>query len=29
MADWMASYHQNVDDIRREQELKDVKPKSE
>ena len=29
MADWMASYHQNVDDIRREQELKDTKPKTE
>jgi len=29
MADWMASYHQNVDDIRREQELKDREPKSE
>jgi hypothetical protein len=29
MADWMASYHQNVDDIRREQELKNTKSKSE
>jgi CRP-like cAMP-binding protein/uncharacterized membrane protein YdbT with pleckstrin-like domain len=29
MADWMAAYHQNVDDIRREQELKDARPKNE
>ena len=29
MADWIASYHQNVDAIRREQELKDTKPKTE
>jgi CRP-like cAMP-binding protein len=29
MADWMASYHQNVDDIRREQELKDARSKTE
>jgi CRP-like cAMP-binding protein len=29
MADWMAAYHQNVEDIRREQELKDAKSKSE
>ncbi len=28
MADWMAAYHQNVDEIRREQERKDIKPKS-
>lgn len=29
MADWMAAYHQNVDDIRREQERKDTNPKTE
>ena len=29
MADWMAAYHQNVDDFRREQELKEAKSKSE
>jgi hypothetical protein len=29
MADWMAAYHQNVDDIRREQELKDSRSKTE
>jgi hypothetical protein len=29
MADWMASYHQNVEDIRREQELKNARPKTE
>jgi len=29
MADWMASYHQNVDEIRREQELKNAKSKNE
>ena len=29
MADWMAAYHQNVDDIRREQELKDTESKTE
>jgi CRP-like cAMP-binding protein len=29
MADWMAAYHQNVDDIRREQELKGTGPKTE
>ena len=29
MADWMAAYHQNVDDIRREQELKDAESKTE
>lgn len=29
MADWMAAYHQNVDNIRREQELKDKEPKNE
>jgi len=29
MADWMASYHQNVDDIRREQELKETNSKNE
>jgi len=29
MADWMASYHQNVDEIRREQELKNARPKTE
>jgi CRP-like cAMP-binding protein len=29
MADWMAAYHQNVDDIRREQELKDARSKTE
>jgi len=29
MADWMAAYHQNVDDIRREQELKEMKSKTE
>jgi len=28
MADWMAAYHQNVDDIRREQELKDTESKN-
>jgi hypothetical protein len=28
-ADWMATYHQNVDEIRREQELKDTRPKTE
>ncbi len=29
MADWMAAYHQNVDEFRREQERKDAKPKNE
>ena len=29
MADWMATYHQNVDEIRREQELKDANQKTE
>jgi len=29
MADWIASYHQNVEDLRREQELKDVKSKND
>jgi CRP-like cAMP-binding protein len=29
MADWMASYHQNVDDIRREQERKETNSKNE
>jgi hypothetical protein len=29
MADWMASYHQNVDEIRREQELKNARSKTE
>jgi len=29
MADWMAAYHQNVEDIRREQELKNTGPKTE
>jgi hypothetical protein len=29
MADWMAAYHQNVDDIRREQELKDTNQETE
>ena len=29
MADWMAAYHQNVDEIRREQELKGIRPKTE
>jgi CRP-like cAMP-binding protein len=29
MADWIASYHQNVDEIRREQELKNVRSKTE
>jgi hypothetical protein len=29
MADWMAAYHQNVEDIRREQELKNARPKTE
>jgi hypothetical protein len=29
MADWIASYHLNVDDIRQEEELRDTKPKSE
>jgi hypothetical protein len=29
MADWMVAYHQNVDDIRREQELKDTNQKNE
>ena len=29
MAEWIASYHQNVEDIRSEQELKDTKPKKE
>ena len=29
MADWIASYHQNVDALHREQELKDTKPKTE
>ena len=29
MADWMAAYHQNVDEIRREQELKNTRPKTE
>lgn len=29
MANWMASYHQNVDEIRREQELKNANQKSE
>jgi CRP-like cAMP-binding protein len=28
MADWMAAYHQNVDEFRREQELKDTESKS-
>jgi hypothetical protein len=28
MADWMAAYHRNVDDIRREQELKDTESKN-
>ncbi|MFZ5909866.1 MAG: cyclic nucleotide-binding domain-containing protein [Chloroflexota bacterium] len=29
MADWMAAYHTNVEEFRREQEEKDAKPKSE
>jgi len=29
MADWIASYHQNVDDLRREQELRDTSTNSE
>jgi hypothetical protein len=29
MADWMAAYHQNVENIRREQELKNTRPKTE
>jgi CRP-like cAMP-binding protein len=29
MADWMASYHQNVDEFRREQELRDTGSKTE
>jgi hypothetical protein len=29
MADWIASYHQNVEDLRREQELRDTGPKTE
>jgi hypothetical protein len=29
MADWMAAYHRNVDEIRLEQELKNTKPKTE
>ncbi len=29
MADWIASYHQNVDTLRREQELRDKRPKTE
>lgn len=29
MADWMAAYHRNVDEFRREQELKNMKPKTE
>jgi CRP-like cAMP-binding protein len=29
MADWMAAYHQNVEAIRREQELKNTGPKTE
>ena len=29
MADWMAAYHQNVDEFRREQELKDTQSKPE
>jgi uncharacterized membrane protein YdbT with pleckstrin-like domain len=29
MADWMATYHQNIDEIRREQELKNARPKTE
>jgi hypothetical protein len=29
MADWMAAYHQNVDEFRREQELKNARSKNE
>lgn len=29
MADWIASYHQNVEDLRREQELRDAKSKTD
>jgi hypothetical protein len=29
MADWMVAYHRNVDEFRREQELKNMKPKTE
>lgn len=29
MADWMVAYHRNVDDFRREQELRDMKSKTE
>ena len=29
MADWMAAYHQNVDEFRREQELKNARSKTE
>ena len=29
MADWMATYHRNVDELRREQELKDTNQKTE
>jgi len=29
MADWMAAYHQNADDFRREQELRNIKPENE
>jgi CRP-like cAMP-binding protein len=28
MTDWIAAYHQNVDDLRREQESKETKPKT-
>jgi hypothetical protein len=29
MAEWIASYHQNAEEIRTEQELKDTRPKTE
>jgi len=29
MANWLAAYHRNVDDFRREQELKDTQSKTE
>ena len=29
MADWMAAYHQNVDEFRRDEEFKNTKPKNE
>ena len=29
MADWIATYHQNMEDLRREQELRNARPKNE